>query len=413
MSRRLGRRPVAALGLTIAIVLASTGAWQASAPTHVSLQDRAIAVERTLRCPTCQGLSIADSPSPIAAGMRRQVEEQLAAGSTPAQVRGYFTARYGDWILLAPPGRGLGWLIWAAPLLLLLVGLLVLRRTLRRRPRATATTSEEITAAQLLADEPPRLNLPETVAAAVTDVRAAQLEAEADPAAAAGAELALERLADSLRTHPIDAAEGSLATRGRAAPTAPSAPAAVRGHQRLRFVPPLAAVVFAALLGTMLTHNVGARPAGAPPTGDLAGAATATTPDAPGDVNAWRDATRARPHDAATWLAYATSLDQAERLSEAEPVYRRALALDPSSVAAREQLAWLLTRGGSAGEALTLLGPLERSRPNDPEVVLLIGLAQRSAGQPAANTTLRRYLRLTPSSPQAAMVRKLLEQSSR
>jgi cytochrome c-type biogenesis protein CcmH len=64
--------------------------------------------------------------------MRAIVRERLAAGQTPAEVRQYFVARYGDWILLAPPRRGFTLLVWVAPLVAVLVGLVVVTLLVRR-----------------------------------------------------------------------------------------------------------------------------------------------------------------------------------------------------------------------------------------------------------------------------------------
>ena len=64
--------------------------------------ERAEALAAELRCPDCQGLSVADSPTTAAAEMRRQIDDLLAAGASDADVRAHFTARFGTWILLAP-----------------------------------------------------------------------------------------------------------------------------------------------------------------------------------------------------------------------------------------------------------------------------------------------------------------------
>jgi len=85
----------------------------AAAPTRTE-QARQIAAE--LRCPDCQALSVAESETASAANIRREIAEQLAAGRTPDQVRAYFVARYGDWILLAPTSP-LAWWIPAAAIL--------------------------------------------------------------------------------------------------------------------------------------------------------------------------------------------------------------------------------------------------------------------------------------------------------
>jgi len=86
------------------------------APTQA---DQARQVASELRCPDCQALSVAESQTASAGAIKRQIVEQLAAGQTPAQIRAYFVARYGEWILLAPPSP----FAWWIPPLALLVGI--------------------------------------------------------------------------------------------------------------------------------------------------------------------------------------------------------------------------------------------------------------------------------------------------
>lgn len=125
-------------GLPLA-VLALVAALALGAGRPVS-DDEVHAVAANLRCVVCQSLSVADSPSETARQMREIVRERLAAGDTPEQVNAYFVARYGDWILLAPPRRGFTLLVWVVPFVGLGVGLLVVGLALRRwsRPRAAA-----------------------------------------------------------------------------------------------------------------------------------------------------------------------------------------------------------------------------------------------------------------------------------
>jgi cytochrome c-type biogenesis protein CcmH len=95
------------------------------------------AIASQLRCVVCQNLSIADSPSEMARQMRDLIRERLAAGDRPEQVMAYFVQRYGEWVLLAPPARGLNLLLWLAPFGAVAGGLalvLTLTRRWRRRP---------------------------------------------------------------------------------------------------------------------------------------------------------------------------------------------------------------------------------------------------------------------------------------
>ncbi|TNE86167.1 MAG: cytochrome c-type biogenesis protein CcmH [Deltaproteobacteria bacterium] len=68
-----------------------------------------------LRCPSCQGLSVAESPATSARTMNQRVHDLLAAGYSREQVEAYFVSRYGEWILLDPPTHGLSWLLWLLP----------------------------------------------------------------------------------------------------------------------------------------------------------------------------------------------------------------------------------------------------------------------------------------------------------
>ncbi len=122
------------------VVLAIVGAVLLSALglRPPSLDERARALESELRCPVCQGLSIADSPAALAGEMRGVVVQQVAAGMTDTDVRAYFVERYGPWILLAPDGAGPNLFLWAAPGLLLIGGAAVVVARARRRERGSA-----------------------------------------------------------------------------------------------------------------------------------------------------------------------------------------------------------------------------------------------------------------------------------
>ncbi len=102
-------------------------------------QAQAIAVR--LRCPVCQNESVADSPAELAEQMRALIREKLAAGEPPDQIIAYFVSRYGEWILLEPPRRGLGWIVWTAPVVVLFLGGALAVRFLRRTVTAVRTSS--------------------------------------------------------------------------------------------------------------------------------------------------------------------------------------------------------------------------------------------------------------------------------
>jgi cytochrome c-type biogenesis protein CcmH len=101
-----------------------------------ALDERTEEVGGLLRCPVCQGLSVADSPATMATNMKARVRELLAEGYDEEQVLAYFERSYGEFVRLDPPRRGINWLVWLAPPLALLGGLAVVRQAMRRRPAA-------------------------------------------------------------------------------------------------------------------------------------------------------------------------------------------------------------------------------------------------------------------------------------
>lgn len=114
----------------------------AAQPPDIEEQTRAIAAE--LRCPVCQNLSVADSPSELAQEMRALVKEQLEQGKSPEEIRKFFVSKYGDWVLLAPPAKGFGLLLWLLPAIGAVLGVLLVIIAMRRwvgRSKTDATAA--------------------------------------------------------------------------------------------------------------------------------------------------------------------------------------------------------------------------------------------------------------------------------
>lgn len=129
---------IAVLVCAALLAAAGTVTGRAAAP---SIDEEVRAVAARLRCPVCRNESVADSPSELAAQMRAIIRTRLEEGEPPEAIVAYFVSRYGEWILLDPPRRGLGWLLWAAPLIVLLLGLAAAGTFLRRvvRPENPAS----------------------------------------------------------------------------------------------------------------------------------------------------------------------------------------------------------------------------------------------------------------------------------
>lgn len=105
-----------------ALALLATPALAETALPDPAQEARADALGREIRCVVCENEPIAQSSAEIAADMRRVVRERIAAGDTDAEVRAWFAARYGAFVLLRPPVSGATLALWAGPFVLLLAG---------------------------------------------------------------------------------------------------------------------------------------------------------------------------------------------------------------------------------------------------------------------------------------------------
>ena len=96
-------------------------------------QDRFDKLTQELRCLVCQNQNLADSDAPLAHDLRREVHEMLQSGQSNEQIKQFLVARYGDFVLYRPPVQQNTWLLWLAPLILLLGGALVVRSNINKR----------------------------------------------------------------------------------------------------------------------------------------------------------------------------------------------------------------------------------------------------------------------------------------
>lgn len=106
-------------------------------------EDRFNQLTRELRCLVCQNQNLADSDATLAHDLRREVHEMLQAGQSNEQIKQFMVERYGDFVLYRPPVQTNTYLLWLAPLVLLLGGALVLRASIRKRAALPRTDEVE------------------------------------------------------------------------------------------------------------------------------------------------------------------------------------------------------------------------------------------------------------------------------
>ncbi len=95
-------------------------------------EEKAQELMETIRCLTCQSQSIADSDASMAGDMRSQIRQRVAAGEQPEAIRAWLVERYGDYITYTPRVTSLTWPLFAAPVAILLLAALLLRRRFRK-----------------------------------------------------------------------------------------------------------------------------------------------------------------------------------------------------------------------------------------------------------------------------------------
>ncbi|MGH8496893.1 MAG: cytochrome c-type biogenesis protein [Gammaproteobacteria bacterium] len=126
------------LALMFALLVLSPGAQAIDSEPAFddpALQARYEHLTTEIRCLVCQNNSIADSNAALAADLRREIRDMIADGRSDGEIIEFLTARYGDFVLYRPPWTPRTWLLWLAPLLLLVVGTWVAVRIVMARSR--------------------------------------------------------------------------------------------------------------------------------------------------------------------------------------------------------------------------------------------------------------------------------------
>jgi cytochrome c-type biogenesis protein CcmH len=116
--------------MTAVVLMLSSAAWAQYAPQQAgtdplepALEARVQELGMQIRCPTCQGLSIAASSAATARSQLDMVRTLVKQGKSDEEIKAFFVDRYGEWALLRPTSNGLNALVWVGPVALLIGGL--------------------------------------------------------------------------------------------------------------------------------------------------------------------------------------------------------------------------------------------------------------------------------------------------
>jgi cytochrome c-type biogenesis protein CcmH len=141
MIRRWG--PWVALAVVVVIALAVV-LWPNGSQSPAA---RAHDLETQLKCPECQGLSVADSQAPTSRAIRADVTRRIKAGQSDEQIRQAYVDTYGQQILLTPQDSGVSLIVWILPIVVVALGATGIVYALRRNrgePHLHATEADEL-----------------------------------------------------------------------------------------------------------------------------------------------------------------------------------------------------------------------------------------------------------------------------
>lgn len=134
------RRLVLLLCLFLALPVLAVEPLEFSSPEQ---QERFERLAGELRCLVCQNQSLADSDAPLAHDLRREVHDMMLAGRSDEEIKRFLIERYGDFVLYRPPVQANTLVLWLAPGVLLLAGVLVVAFAVRRRSMLPPAAGDE------------------------------------------------------------------------------------------------------------------------------------------------------------------------------------------------------------------------------------------------------------------------------
>ena len=346
------------------------------AGAQADLDEQVRALAGQLRCPVCQNLSVADSSSELARDMRAVIRAELQAGRTPEEIKAYFVSKYGDWILLSPRPRGLGWLLWIGPFAAAVLSVLVAARAARgwtrragarERPAADPAFVERVRCEAFREEDGPDAALD----------GCGPLELERDTLYAALRELEFDyrsgKLSDADLVAMRDDYEARAAAvlgelaRARPRATVPRAPASRSGSPgRLRRPWRLVAasaflLAFGLAIGYFLSQSVRPR--------------VDDRQSITGDTLTGTGTAGAAGRDLGAVLASGRAAYERQEWRPAIDAFEQALALDPDNPEAHTFLGLILLHAGHGDDALRAIDRALAKAPRHPLALWAKGLA--------------------------------------
>jgi len=124
----------------------------AFAQENVPTDDEVNAIARKLYCPVCESTPLDVCPTQACKEWRDLIRTMLIEGKTEDEILQHFVDQYGARVLAEPPKEGFFWLIYLLPPAVILIGVVILFRSLKEwtKPKAAAPVQS---AAQVQKDD--------------------------------------------------------------------------------------------------------------------------------------------------------------------------------------------------------------------------------------------------------------------
>ena len=131
------------IALSIAIEVTAFAIERADAQSQPTPSDDEVnAIASQLYCPVCENISLDVCQSQACLQWREVIRTKLAEGWNVNQIKTYFVQQYGDRVLAVPPPKGLNWLIYILPPIILLSALLIIIGFFKKSPLQTSSKFE-------------------------------------------------------------------------------------------------------------------------------------------------------------------------------------------------------------------------------------------------------------------------------
>jgi cytochrome c-type biogenesis protein CcmH len=112
--------------------LAFAGAAYAQDASEDVTDDDVNRVSRELYCPICENTPLDVCETQACEDWRQLIREKLEAGETDNEIVGYFAEIYGERARATPTTEGFSLIIWIAPIVIGIAGVVIFVRLLRR-----------------------------------------------------------------------------------------------------------------------------------------------------------------------------------------------------------------------------------------------------------------------------------------